>query len=392
VPAVNYCSIYGGPGSPYIAGWLPINYIIILFGFLVVAFIFMISRFMPTSLRVRLTQITRVEITQLVISIVILLVLLSLTTSACNLSASLGSKVLSAAGVTGVTGLTPFEYADYYIGTLALNRGINLIGYVYQTSIRYAIVGRIFTVLSQDLSISPTIGGVFSVTISYAHDFGTLYGSLSDVYFDALSPILIITIGMLFLQYLALPIFEYTAFTVLLPVALVLRFIPYGGTGLRTISNAVLAIAIAIYIIYPLMIAFDSYIIYWIYTPSLNPLYGCTNCLSTAYVLPALPSSSFLESNTLITSSKNSLFSIFGSGLGVSTPVTNNLLSSSLYATLRVPIVSVASYIIQNMSEFIFLAVFLFGLNLAVAIGFAMGLARSLDAGIEGVASFWASL
>ena len=388
--AINYCQLFGGPGSPYISGWLPATYIVILFGFLVVAAVYMVSRLMPTSVSSKLREITKVEITQIVLSIFIILILLSVTSAACNVSSSLGRQVLANAGVTSNSGVSPFQYADYYIGTLALNHGINLLGYIYTTSIGYAIEARVITALSQDLSVSPDVGSIISFKISYGHDLGTLYGALSDVYIDALSPILVITIGMLFLQYLALPLLEFTAFTVILPVALLIRLIPYGGTGLKNASNAILAIAIAAYIIYPLMIAFDSYMVYWIYSPTLNPAYGCTNCLSSAYTLPSIPSSSFLS--TSVTSSTNNALGTIGSSLGISVPATNNLLSTSFFSSLSINPEPTAAYITQEMSQFIFVAVFLFGLNLAVTLGFAMGLARGLNVGVEGATSFWGSL
>jgi hypothetical protein len=386
----NYCELFGGPASPYISGWLPLTYLVIALGFLAVAILYMVGRLTPPSVSSRIKEVTKAEITQIFLGLFIVLILLSLTSAACNLSTSLGSQVLASAGVTNARGLTPFQYADYYIGTLALNHGINLLGYIYTTSIGYAIESRVITALSQDLGFETGGGSIISFGITYDHDLGALYGTLSDVYFDALSPILVMTVGMLFLQYLALPLLQYTAFTVVLPVAILIRLIPYGGNGLKSASNAILAIAIAAYIIYPLMIAFDSYMIYWIYSPSLNPVYGCTNCLSTAYTLPSIPSSSFLSSS--VTKGSNSALSGITSALGISVPAANNVLSSSFYSSLSVNPEPVAAYVTQQVSEFIFVAVFLFGLNLAVTIGFAMGLARGLNLGVEGSASFWESL
>ncbi len=388
--AINYCQLFGGSASPYISGWLPLTYLVVALGLLIVAIAYMVSKLMPPSVSSKLKEVTKSEITQIFISVFIILILLSMTTTACNLSSALGTQVLATAGVTNARGLSPFQYADYYIGILALNHGINLLGYIYSTSIGYAIESRVITVLSQDLGFSTGGDSVLSFGISYDHDLGALYGALSDVYFDALSPILVITIGMLYLQYLALPLLEYTAFTVILPVAILIRLIPYGGSGLKSASNAILAIAIAAYIIYPLMIAFDSYIVYWIYSPALNPTYSCTNCLNTAYTLPSLPSSSFLS--TSVTSSDNSNLGGITSVLGISTPAVNNVLSSSFYSSFTIDPEPAAAYITQQMSQFIFVAVFLFGLNLAVTLGFAMGLARGLNLGIEGSVSFWESL
>jgi hypothetical protein len=47
---------------------------------------------------------------------------------------------------------------------------------------------------------------------------------------------------------------------------------------------------------------------------------------------------------------------------------------------------------IDEMAQFIFVGIFLFGLDVAVTLGFAQSLASSLDAGIEGAASFWGNI
>jgi len=394
-PVINYCQLYGGNGSPYISGWVPDVYIVIILGFAIVAVLYMISRFMPTSVSSKIREITKVELTQIFLGILILLILLSVTTAACNLSSSLGAQVLAGSGITYANGLGPFQYADYYIGTLALNHGVNLLGKIYTISIGYAIDARVLTAISADLGKeTEPVGTIVTFQGIYGRDLGTIYGSLADVYFDLLSPILVLTIGMLYLQYLALPLLQATAFTIILPLALLIRFIPYGGNGLKSASNAILAIAIAAYIIYPLMIAYDSYIVYWIYSPSLNPTYGCTNCLSTAYVLPTLPSSSFLS--TSATKSQSSALGNATSALGISAPAADNILSTTIVSSLSnidpAQVAATASSVAETMSQFIFVAVFLFGINLAVTIGFAMGVARGLNTGIEGSASFWASL
>jgi hypothetical protein len=44
------------------------------------------------------------------------------------------------------------------------------------------------------------------------------------------------------------------------------------------------------------------------------------------------------------------------------------------------------------MSQFIFTAIFMFGINLAVTLGFAIGLAKGLNSGVEGAGSFWSSI
>ena len=45
--------------------------------------------------------------------------------------------------------------------------------------------------------------------------------------------------------------------------------------------------------------------------------------------------------------------------------------------------------LVINLSELVFQGVVLFAINVAITIGFAMGLTRALNAGVEGAGSFW---
>ena len=119
---------------------------------------------------------------------------------------------------------------------------------------------------------------------------------MTNLYIDLFSSVLLVMIGMLFVQWLSLPIIQAVAFTLMLPFALILRSIAFassGGQGLRETANAILAIAIALYLIYPLMIMFNSYAISYIFSPA-NPLYSCTNCLGSSLTPINIQSGYFL--------------------------------------------------------------------------------------------------
>jgi hypothetical protein len=228
---------------------------------------------------------------------------------------------------------------------------------------------------------------IFNVNSTFGYDAGITYGIVADDFFAVLAPLVTLTIGMLFLQYLALPIIQYTAFVVLLPVAIALRSLSFAGGRLRSTANAVLAIAVALYIIYPLTIAFDSYAVSWIFSPA-NPEYACTNCLGSTYALGSLSSSLF---SNLPLSGEVTLGPV-----SVPLSVLNNFLGSSAgtYLSSLWPTVMMAQLrtLITQIAQFIFIAVVLFAVNISITIGFAMGLARALDSGIEGAANFWSNL
>ena len=385
------CALYGG--ASYVNSWLGINFAVILAGIFVVTLVYMLSRFLPSSMKGKITSVMRVELTQLFISVIIIIVLIGAASTACTASTAISQHVTH-------TTESPFAYSDYYIGNLTLNTGLRLLTNIYLTSIDYGIDSRVYPALinyegpgflshtASIVSKSTANKGVeiFSVGFSFGADLGANFGILSDLYLAVFGPIITLVIGSLFVQYLSIPIFEYTAFTVVLPVALIMRSIAYsasGSGGLRSASNAVLAIAIAVYLIYPLMISYNSYIVNWIFSVQ-NPYF---QYLHTSFTLDSLPSTFFSSLSS----------SVSGSFLGITTPSLNSLLGN--YASTGVlPLFdpfAVTSQIlttIDEMAQFIFVGIFLFGLDVAVTLGFAQSLASSLDAGIEGAASFWGNI
>ena len=385
------CALYGG--ASYVNSWLSINFAVILAGIFVVTLVYMLSRFLPSSMKGKITSVMRVELTQLFISVIIIIVLIGAASTACTASTAISQHVTH-------TTESPFAYSDYYIGNLTLNTGLRLLTNIYLTSIDYGIDSRVYPALinyegpgflshtASIVSKSTANKGVeiFSVGFSFGADLGANFGILSDLYLAVFGPIITLVIGSLFVQYLSIPIFEYTAFTVVLPVALIMRSIAYsasGSGGLRSASNAVLAIAIAVYLIYPLMISYNSYIVNWIFSVQ-NPYF---QYLHTSFTLDSLPSTFFSSLSS----------SVSGSFLGITTPSLNSLLGN--YASTGVlPLFdpfAVTSQIlttIDEMAQFIFVGIFLFGLDVAVTLGFAQSLASSLDAGIEGAASFWGNI
>jgi len=377
---LNTCSLFGA--SNYVNSWLGINYLVIAASFAVVALVYMAGSLLPGSTRTKITSMTKVEMTQLLLSVLIIIILMGVSQVACSFTTAISQATVK-------TTLSPFQYADFYIGNLSTNTGLRLLGNIYSISITYAIDSRIWTAVGSAIQ-SLSKSGEAIISFPYGYDLGTYYGILSDLYLDVFSPIIIVTIGMLFLQYLLLPIIEYTAFVIVLPIALVMRSISFTGSGLRTAANSVLALAIAAYLIYPMMVAFDGYAIAWIFSPS-NPEYSCNGCLSTVestYSLTSIPSSAF---DSL--SSSSSGFNVDG----LSSPAISSILSSSLLGDItgNIPVYGVianAASTVSLMSQFIFTAIFMFGINLAVTLGFAIGLAKGLNSGVEGAGSFWSSI
>ena len=185
-------------------------------------------------------------------------------------------------------------------------------------------------------------------------------------------------IGSLFLQWISIPLIQSFAFTVLLPFALIIRSISFAGAGnpgLREAGNAILALAIAFYIIYPMMIVMNSYVISYAFSPS-NPLYSCQNCLNSELTSLAIPKSFFSS-----LSSYNYKSSLFG---GLVSPTTGSFISNPVLQNIGlispIGIFDQAQTVTSGIAKYIFMGIFMVGIDLMVTIGFASSLTKALNA------------
>ena len=383
------CALYGA--STYTNSWLGINYLIVLAGLFLVAFVYMLSKFMPANVRGRTVAMTRVEIAELLTSVIIITALLAFSSVACNVSLGLSKSA------TG-TPLSPFFYADQYIGNLTFNTGLRLLTNVYALSIGYAVDARLWTttasILANLISAPELTAGVVTVSFPFGYDLGIVYSAISGLFLDLLAPLIVVALGTLFVQWLLIPLIQATAFVIVLPIAIAMRSLPFSGAGggLRSAANAVLAVAIAAYIVYPLMVAFNPCIVSWIYGQ--RSCLGPANSNPSAAYLPSYGLSS-IPTGVFSTLSSNSSSSIKIGGLPVSTPALSSFINTAFgfgAGSLNpFNVLTPVQGIINLMAQFIFQAVILFALDLAITVGFAMGLTNALNAGIGGPAQFWMS-
>ncbi len=394
IPIQNLgCALYGG--TSYTNDFLGINFLIILASFSIVAFVYMVTRFLPPNLSARITGVTRVEVVELVMSVVILMAVLAFALTACNISSSISTSV------TG-SGSSPLTFADQYIANLTFNTGLTLLTNIYGYSIAYQIDGSIWGQLSNLLlSISPSIGipptppgfQLVNLGFPFGADLSILYTSLGNMLIGALAPLVITALGILFVQWLAIPVIQATAFVIVLPVAVAMRSFAYAaaGPGLRQAANTVLALAVAAYIVYPLAVSFDPVIISW--------LYGSPSALSGAY--PAAgsnPAAPYLAPY-VVASLSPGLFSSTGSsnyqapGFSFQVPAIGSFLNTAFAFGLPAlnpgAIFSQVQVLIDSVAQFIFTGVVLFAIDLGITFAFAMGLTAALNSGIEGEARFW---
>jgi hypothetical protein len=397
----------------------------------VISLVYLVTRILPTSMKAKLSGIIKIELTQVFISILIILILFGSTTFLCNAVIGLGQSTVQPNSITQSQSTSipfpalqtpntvlaartgdPFAIAESYTGNYAFDIGPNLAVQVYAYSYSYAIISAIWTnagsaisqVVTNFLPLNGTPVGPFLVTVSFPEgiDLGIPYGLLSNVFLSVLSPLVILGIGIMLFQYIILVIAQSSAFLVILPVALIMRSISFSGVNLRPAANSILAFSIALYIVYPLMIVFNSYALAWIFTPctvasQLNPL-SCN------------PSATYLE----YTYDHDNLNGVLGEdcvgsniniGVNIAVPSCStaigylesapgtlaNALSGIVGYSFDDTILGV-QYIMLEISEFLFTVIVMFAIDITVTLGFAMGLTRALNGGIEGAASFWSSV
>ena len=389
------CALYGGLPN-YVNAFLPVNFLVILAGFSIIAVGYAASRFMPPSMSGKVTAVTRVEIVELVISAIIILMVLAFSLTACNISQALSNSITGSPS-------SPLFFSDVYIANLTFNTGLTLLTDIYSYSIAYQIDGAVWGYGSSAASsyLNQRLGDalqelesgtmILPITVlpTFGSDLGTLYNILGELFLVALAPLVITALGMLFVQWMLIPVIQATAFVIVLPVAIAMRSFAYAaaGPGLRQAANTVLALAIAAYIVYPLAVSFSPCIISWLYGSASCQAITGTNPLSQ-YVSPYG-----------VTSLTPGEFSSLGSGsyqtsaLSIQMPAIGSLLDSagSIGLPGLNPFATLGQLqpLINDVAQFMFIAVFLFGLDLGITFAFAMGLTRALNSGIEGEARFW---
>jgi hypothetical protein len=423
--------------NAYAFSWLPINVIIILIGLIAIAIAYNISKLLTEKARGALTGMMKTELAQLIISLVILAVLVVVSNTACNVSLGLGQCILQTA-TSSSTGpaqcqsvvpqaggpINPFTYDEYTACYLTYMVGPNLAAWLYVTSYTYAFYGAVMQEIStiigsvvQPLAgLTSSISGI-NVSVDTGFDIGAMLTIFSDLYLDALVPFVMIGISLSFVLYLLLIFIQLTAFTLLLPIAIVMRAISFVGGELRNASNAVLAIAIALYLVFPLTVVFSTYAYNWIYCgnsvtqlgtgnnfnilPMWTPKSGC-NSPEQGY-LDLIVKDGGVPQWSLGALPGGNAFTIPGLGISVPFPSATQVLNLFVdalgylgqgisYIVGGTIIVSNAWFAASDIANYLFVTAVLFAMDLSITVGFAMGLAKALNGGAEGAASFWSSI
>lgn len=405
--ALNTCALWGT--TSYVNSWLWINILVILGSLLAIAVAYSLSSFFPASTRGKLRGFVRFEMIQMVISIAIIAALLSFAAAACNVSTSMTQSISG-------TSLNPFQFSEHYLAT-TFNGGLTLLSNIYSTSIAYSVYAtgirlltniairgfnlaayfKSSTILTKILTRTANKGGIIPTPGSLigsfcdsskiceyetipSNDFSTLYNLFAGIYIDIYAPILITAIGLLLIQFLAVPVMQYTAFTIVLPVAIGMRSIAFFSSGIGDASNALIAIAVALYIIYPMMVAFDSYAMAWVFSAN-NPTH---QYLASAFNTTAVQPNAYLQA----TPNLNSSDAIGGISQELSF-LTGAFAGSYKFYAPSLSWLSTTRTYTDDLASFFFQGVMLMALNIAVTMGLAMSLYKALKSGLGEAGRFW---
>ncbi|MGC8571996.1 MAG: hypothetical protein ACP5RI_03460 [Candidatus Micrarchaeia archaeon] len=357
-------------------------YLVILLSIFAVAIVYAISNFLPGSTRSKLRDFGKAELVQTILSIFIIIAVVAFSQVACSLSL-----------VGGSGSSDPFTFAENYISSLlsAPNTGgIYLMTTIFSYSYVYTLISGVFDFFGS--IISAFISGYHSLPLispTPGYGPGAYYGTISTVMLSVLMPLTLMGVALTFIQYIALIVSQAAAFAILLPIALVLRAFAFTSKGVRNAANAALAIAIALYIIYPLTVVFDANALNWITTScSVNP----NNCNPSAVYI-STPSPLYI--NGFFSTSATGSFGIGGQSttFNFGSPLSSSIFPySAPFIYLAEHATSVMYTLIVNIAGFLFKAIFMLAINLTITLSFAMGLSRALDSGVEGAANFWSSL
>jgi len=373
----------------YVTSWNIYAYLVIILSFLAIAILYAISNYIPGSTRQKLKSVAKAELVQTFISLFIIIVLIAVTQLACN--------------ITLTNGGDPFTFSENYINNLlsgTQDSGLQLMTSLFSYGYIYTIISGIFDyggkIISAYLAgLAGDLGiGFVSVTPDPGYGPGMYYGAVSTIMFDFFSPFVLMGVALLFVQYIALIVSHATAFTIILPIALILRALAFTGGNLKKAANATIAIALALYIVYPLTIVFNANAFNWITTPCTTATSASGNCNPSAVYLSE-PTT--LYSNSYFSSSVSGSLNLAGQTVNVN---PGSFLSSNLFPSNQLGnlfyfmtnATAILAILIVAVSTFLFKAIFMLAIDLTISLSFAMGLSNALDSGIGGASTFWSSL
>ncbi len=381
-------------------GWIGINSLVILMSLAVASLVFALSRFLSTQYAQKTSMLIKYEIAEAFVSFMLIITMLSFT------YASYSAVCMLTTSAAGTQYTDPFQFATSYVANLMFIKGIGLANKMYYTSALLAIDGNVLDYVMNALAAKmtskitgmltgATTGGLASIELKFSS------GEVEYVYYDfvatlsgLLGSFIIITFGSLFIIFLLLPVIKAVTLTIIMPVAIAMRSLAFTGPQLRYASNTVIALSIAMYFIFPLTLAMDSYVVNWVWcinTAVCNPYvayltpYTLNNPVPPGLLSQAQAPTSYDTGGGTPFSLPYNLYSqLFAGNGGVASS-----LEQLFIGLFDIP--GIVSDYTMSTAQYLFQGIVLLALDVAITVGFASGLSKGLDSmsRIVGAGPFW---
>ncbi|MDE1823356.1 MAG: hypothetical protein KGI00_04425 [Candidatus Micrarchaeota archaeon] len=383
----NYCT-FGGVNTN---NWIGICILVSMIMLMIGGAIYGLSELFPAALKERLKGSARVEIFQAVLSVIIVAIIIAFAMSMCSIAQAITSNT-STQVFTGISYNDPIRFALAYMRDLLFTKSLTLFSQIYSETINLVIWGNIF----EGIIDTVTVPVAPFVSEALQHDAVGVFFGFSGVLTGAYVTVITITFGILYILYLFVVIIQQTAMTLLVPLSIVMRCLPFMGPRLRETADSFLAIGIAFYYIFPLAIILNTFIIAWLYAPcNLSTATDLCNPYAQyvgSYNLGTIDVTKFFTRQPVSLHMGTFDFSLpynfIWQGLtglgGAGNSFTNGL---SIMTSLPQLIINYG----QLVGEYLFESIVLMGVAILITIGFAQGLSRGLNSvsKILGVSPVW---
>ncbi|MGC8675944.1 MAG: hypothetical protein ACP5T3_00295 [Candidatus Micrarchaeia archaeon] len=376
-------SVSIGYGGSLASDWLQINVMLVLIIVMISSLLYALSALMPTQRREKLRGVVRYEIFEAIVSVVLIFIIMAMSSMSCYIGAGLSTSGTSS-GYSGV-----FQGDELYVGNLVFSRGASLASQLYTTAIQYAIASQIVSYAASqiDAFFEALAQGAYAIPAVNTNSLINIYSTYSGVFSGLFAGITLAVFSALFIVFLMLPVVQAISLTVILPVAIFTRTLAFTGPKLREISNTFIALALGLFFVFPLTIAFNGYIANCMNLGVSNS--GSSQCswLNTQYLTitpPPIAVSSLFTSTTV--SGVNLPFDFFNA---ISSAGAAPGLAGMFSLIFAAPTVTL-SYA-NVVAEYAFTGIVLIAIDLLITVGFVAGIAKGLNvmSGIVGGGSFW---
>ncbi len=389
---LDTCALGGGTGMLQ-QSWVQISVLILLVAFVLAGAIFTIGNFLTITFREKFKQIAKLEAVQAVIGFAIILGILAFSELTCNIGTSVSHQLVG-------TSLTPLNYSQYYIANLLFSTGFGLVGNFYATGIQYTSFSIVINELSDTVGnpigaglyglistgpLGKIIGGIPGVGLAPGENLAALYSAYATLFSGVFTDLVILSFASLLLVFLLLPAVQYAALVVAVPVAIIMRLLPFAGPRLRSSADSILALGLAFYFVLPLTIVMNGYIISWSYcTGALSQASGSCNPYS-AYLGPYTENNfltnTFLQGNDVQLNA--GFLNLFGLGGGFKAltnifaggPVV--LSGFNFFQIINAP--TLATKYSTQVAQYVFQSTILLAVDYTITIAFAIGLSKAFN-------------